>query len=173
MPRFRTRVSSHNHLTGSHQKIWSLPLDFSSFFGATTVVVSSESLKPRTGSGISVSESGSSVVVVSSETNSIEIMKRWTICNPLVSSSANSTYKVLTKLGLNFKSLHYFLKYGPTPASFSFIFFRLSRHTLQILQQIGMWKNVHPVYGAGIQNSRPLAHESTPITTRPGHPSSH
>ena len=31
------------------------------------------------------------------------------------------------------------------------ICFRLFKHTLQILQQIGMWKNVHPVYGAGIQ----------------------
>ena len=38
---------------------------------------------------------------------------------------------------------------GPTPASLSFIFV-FFKHTLQILQQIGMWKNVHPVYGAGI-----------------------
>ena len=32
-----------------------------------------------------------------------------------------------------------------------FIYFRPSKHTLKILQQIGMWKNVHPVYGARIQ----------------------
>ena len=31
-----------------------------------------------------------------------------------------------------------------------FIYLRLLKHTFQILQQIGMWKNVHPVYGAGI-----------------------
>ena len=39
---------------------------------------------------------------------------------------------------------------GPTPAFFSFIF-GFFKQTLQFLQQIGMWKNVHPVYGAGIQ----------------------
>ena len=32
-----------------------------------------------------------------------------------------------------------------------FNFFRLFKHTLQILQQIGICKNVDPVYGAGIR----------------------
>ena len=32
-----------------------------------------------------------------------------------------------------------------------FIYFRHFKHTLHILQQIGMRKNVHPVYGAGIR----------------------
>ena len=35
--------------------------------------------------------------------------------------------------------------------SLFFIYFRLFKHTLQILQQIYMWNNVHQVYGAGIQ----------------------
>ena len=43
----------------------------------------------------------------------------------------------------------YFLKNGPTSASFLFIFV-LFKQTLQFLQQIYV-KNVHPVYGAGIQ----------------------
>ena len=30
-----------------------------------------------------------------------------------------------------------------------------------------MWKNVHPVYSAGIQTHKLLWHESLPITTRP------
>ena len=30
------------------------------------------------------------------------------------------------------------------------IYFRLFKYALQILQQIGMWKNVHPAHGAGI-----------------------
>ena len=32
-----------------------------------------------------------------------------------------------------------------------FNLFCLFKHTLQILQQIHLWKNVHPVYGAGIR----------------------
>ena len=40
------------------------------------------------------------------------------------------------------------LSYGPTPASFSFIF-GLFKQKLQFLQQKYV-KNVHPVYGAGI-----------------------
>ena len=53
------------------------------------------------------------------------------------------------------------LSYGGTPFTYSFlkwanpriffIYFHLLKYTLQIVQQIGMWKNVHPVYGAGIQ----------------------
>ena len=42
-----------------------------------------------------------------------------------------------------------FLKNGPTPASFSFIF-GLFKQIIQILQQINV-KNVHPVYCTGIR----------------------
>ena len=49
------------------------------------------------------------------------------------------------------KLLYVFLKNGPTPASFIIYFFGLFKQTsLQFLQQINV-KNVHPVYGAGIQ----------------------
>ena len=44
-----------------------------------------------------------------------------------------------------------FLKNGPTPASFSFIFGHFKQTSLQFLQQINV-KNVHPVHGAGIRN---------------------
>ena len=43
----------------------------------------------------------------------------------------------------------FFLK-GPTPASFSYIFVFSNTH-YKFYKQIGMWKNVHPVYGAGIR----------------------
>ena len=44
-----------------------------------------------------------------------------------------------------------FIKNGPTPASFSFIF-GLFRQTIQFLQQSNVIKcHVHPVYGTGIQ----------------------
>ena len=48
----------------------------------------------------------------------------------------------------NFES---FLKNGPTPASFPFIF-GLFKQTIQFLQQINVKKcpNVHPVYSTGI-----------------------
>ena len=42
-----------------------------------------------------------------------------------------------------------FWKYGPTPASYSFIF-SLFKQTRQFFQQINA-KNVHPVYGSGIR----------------------
>ena len=42
-----------------------------------------------------------------------------------------------------------FFKNGPTPASFSFIF-GLFKQTTNFYNKY-MWKNVHPVYGAGIQ----------------------
>ena len=45
--------------------------------------------------------------------------------------------------------LTYFFKKWTNPASFSFIF-GLLKQTLQFLQQIYV-KNVHPVYGTGIQ----------------------
>ena len=48
-----------------------------------------------------------------------------------------------------------------------FIYFCLSKHTLQFLRQINV-KNVHPVYGAGIRTHDLWKHESPPITTRPG-----
>ena len=41
-----------------------------------------------------------------------------------------------------------FLKW--TNPGLFFIYFRLLKHILQILQQVGIWKNVHPVFGAGI-----------------------
>ena len=43
------------------------------------------------------------------------------------------------------------LPYGFIAIETFFIYFRLFNHTFQILQQIGMWKNVHPVDGAGIR----------------------
>ena len=46
------------------------------------------------------------------------------------------------------KNQSFFLKKGPTLASFSFLF-SLFKQTLQFLQQINV-KNVHPVYSAGI-----------------------
>ena len=53
--------------------------------------------------------------------------------------------------------------FGPTPASFSFIF-GLFKQTIQFLQQINVKKcHVHPVYGAGIQT-----HNLLNIITRPG-----
>ena len=42
-----------------------------------------------------------------------------------------------------------FLKIGPSPTSFSFIFV-FFKQTLQFLLQRNV-KNVHPVYGAGIE----------------------
>ena len=43
-----------------------------------------------------------------------------------------------------------FYKNRPSPASFSFRYVRIFKQTLQFLHQINV-KNVHPVYGAGIQ----------------------
>ena len=72
-----------------------------------------------------------------------------------VASFANATYD---------RNINIFLKNGPTPASFSFIF-GLFKQTIQFLQQINAKKcpNVHPV-----SNPRPYVYESSPITTRPG-----
>ena len=64
-----------------------------------------------------------------------------------------------------FDYLRSFLKNGPIPASFSFIF--VFSNT-QFLQQINL-KNVHPVYGSGIR-THDLWNMSPPITTRPGLP---
>ena len=47
-----------------------------------------------------------------------------------------------------------------------FLYFRLFKQTLQLLQQI----YVHPVYGARIQTPQPSGRECPPITTRPGLP---
>ena len=60
-----------------------------------------------------------------------------------------------------------FLKMGqPRPL---FYFISSFQTHITIFQQINV-KNVHPIYGAGIHTheSRPLEHESPPITTRPG-----
>ena len=54
-----------------------------------------------------------------------------------------------------------FLKMGQTPASFSFIF-DLFKQTIQFLQQINV-KNVHPVYGAGIQTHNLLNTSRLPL----------
>jgi len=63
----------------------------------------------------------------------------------------------------------YFLKNGPSPVSFSFIFGLFQTNINKILQQINVKK-----CPSGIQhwdsNPRPLEHESPPITTRPGLP---
>ena len=48
-----------------------------------------------------------------------------------------------------------------------FIYFRLSKHTLQFLQQIHVKKCPSSIW-CWDSNSQPLEHESTPITTRPG-----
>ena len=47
------------------------------------------------------------------------------------------------------KALEHFYKWA-NPGLF-FIYFRVFKLTLQIVQQIGMWKSAHPVYGAGIR----------------------
>ena len=47
-------------------------------------------------------------------------------------------------------SARFFLKNGPTPASFSFIFDLFKQTSLQYLQQKNV-KIVHPIYGAGIR----------------------
>ena len=48
-------------------------------------------------------------------------------------------------------SYWFFLKNGPSPDSFSFIFGLFQTNINKILQQINV-KNGLPVYGAGIQN---------------------
>ena len=45
--------------------------------------------------------------------------------------------------------LFFFKKNGPSPASFSFIFGLFKQTSIQFYNKL-MWKNVHPVYGAGI-----------------------
>ena len=45
--------------------------------------------------------------------------------------------------------LIFFLKIGPTPASFLFLFSVFSNKQYNFYNK-WMWKNVHPVYGAGI-----------------------
>ena len=63
----------------------------------------------------------------------------------------------------------FIFKNGPTPASFSFIFSFFKQTSLQFLQQIYVKK-----YPSSIRswdsNTRPLARESLPITSRPGLP---
>ena len=61
-----------------------------------------------------------------------------------------------------------FLKIGPTPASFLFIF-GLFKQTIQFLQQINVKKCPSSIRRWD-SNPRPLERESTPITTRPGLP---
>ena len=66
--------------------------------------------------------------------------------------------------------LRFFLKIGPTPASFLFIF-GLFKQTIQFLQQINVKKCPSSIRRWD-SNPRPLERESTPITTRPGLPPS-
>ena len=61
-----------------------------------------------------------------------------------------------------------FLKNGPTPATFSFIF-GLFKQTLQFLQQIYVKKCPSSIQCRDL-NPRRSEHESFPITTRPGLP---
>ena len=74
-------------------------------------------------------------------------------------------------------TLAYFFKNGPTPASFLFFIFGLSKQTIQFLQQIKVKKrHVHPAYGTGIQthglsNMSRLPYsldQGSHPTTRPG-----
>ena len=51
-----------------------------------------------------------------------------------------------------------FLKNGPTPASFSFIFGLFQTNITNFYNKY-MWKNVHPVYGAEIRT-----HNNCPLT---------
>ena len=67
---------------------------------------------------------------------------------------------------------HTFFKNGLTPASFSFIF-NLFRQTTEFYNK-SMWKNVMSIqYMAPGFEPRPLEHESSPLTTRPGLPPNH
>ena len=59
-----------------------------------------------------------------------------------------------------------FLKNGPDPASFSFIF-GLFKQTVQFLQQINAKKCPSSIQCWDL-NPQPLEHELSPITTRPG-----
>ena len=61
------------------------------------------------------------------------------------------------------------LKNEPTQAFFSFIF-GLFKQINQFLQKKTIWKNVHPVYIAGIRTHNLSKHEPSPINTRPGLP---
>ena len=61
-----------------------------------------------------------------------------------------------------------FLKNGPTPASFWFIF-SLFKQPIQFLQQINVKKCPSSIQCQDL-NPQPLKHELSPITTRPGLP---
>ena len=50
-----------------------------------------------------------------------------------------------------------------------FVYFRSFQTNITNIYNKYMWKNVHPVYGAGIR-THDLWNESPPITTRPGLP---
>ena len=62
----------------------------------------------------------------------------------------------------------FFFKKWASPGLF-LIYFRLFKHTLQILQQINLKKCPSSIWCRDL-NSWPLKHESPPITTRPGLP---
>ena len=75
----------------------------------------------------------------------------------------------LCHLGHNQCPLFLFKMGQPCPLIHFFCLFKL---TLQILEQIGLLKDVHPVYCAVIRtHDLDLEErESPPITSRPGHP---
>ena len=63
----------------------------------------------------------------------------------------------------------FFLKNGPTPATFSFIFCLFPSNIRTILQQINVKKCPSSIWHRD-SKPRPLNRESPPITTRPGLP---
>ena len=63
----------------------------------------------------------------------------------------------------------FFLKNGPSPASFSFIFCIFQTNINTILQQINVKKSPSSIWHWD-SNPRPSERESPPITTRPGLP---
>ena len=79
-------------------------------------------------------------------------------------SKKNITFKE-KDLWLIFEQL---FKKWANPGLF-FIYFCLFKHTLQFLQQINVKKCPSSMWWRD-SNSRPLEHESPPITTRPGLP---
>ena len=69
--------------------------------------------------------------------------------NSITSCWTNEKWLRSTKENWKKFTRDFFLKKGPTPASFSFIFVFSNKHCNSYNKQ--MWKNVHPASGAGIQ----------------------
>ena len=93
---------------------------------------------------------------------------RWALPNGMVNGYDYLKRSLVANVHLWALHLKRLFLNGPTPASFSFII-GLFKQTMQFLQLINV-KNVHLVYGTGIRtHDLPSEHESSPITTRPGH----